>query len=272
MIVVSPGEFMMGTPAGGYEAIEDTGEAPQVRITIAEGFAISRTEVTIAQFREFADATELDQTGDCRVWADGRWTTRAGVTWRQGSDEVPVACVSWHEAQGYVKWLSERTGHVYRLPSEAEWEYAARGGTTAPRWWGWNSFEGVSISQACDNANVYDIEAQAVLGFPWPNARCNDRHVFRSPAASFPPNPFGLHDVIGNVWEWTADCYTRGYWNRPTDGRAWIWQGGCEARVRRGGSWATRPLQSRATNRGHALADFRGSETGFRIVREILGD
>ena len=268
------GSFSMGTQPGGYEAIEPTGELPAVSVTVPESFAISQTEVTRAQYGAFQKETGYRVEASCRVWTEGRWslvdTQNLALTVQPTNpeDEHPVNCVSWHDAQAYADWLSAKTGARYRLPSEAEWEYATRGGVTAPRWWGWNSFEGVSISDACEHANVYDISAQAEYGFPWPHARCKDEFVNVAPVASFDTNPYGLFDTIGNLREWTADCYTGSYVNRPPDSRPWVWQGGCELRPVRGGSWATRPLQSRSANRQSADPHTRSSDIGFRVVKQ----
>lgn len=273
MVEVPAGEFSMGTAPGGYEAVEPTGEQPAVKLVVPEPFLIGEAEITQRQFEAFVRHSGHETTGSCRTWAEGRWTTATSADWRskpagaeRGAD-YPVTCVSWRDASAYARWLSETTGKAYSLPSEAEWEYAARGGVAAPRWWGWNSFEGVSISDACEHANVFDVDARPVYPFPWPHARCRDGYAQVAPIKSFDANAYGLFDAIGNVWEWTADCYTASYANRPRDARAWKWSGGCEARPIRGGAWSSRPLQSRATNRAHRAADYRAADLGFRVTR-----
>ena len=268
------GSFAMGSALGNYEQPEDTGETPPVTITVRSPFLIAATEVTVRQFARFVAATGFRPSAHCRVWTGGRWTTATDADWHgdPGSvklrDDLPVTCVGWADARAYASWLSTVTGKHYRLPSEAEWEYAARGGVAAPRYWGWNSFEGVSISDACDNANVYDVTASRVFGFAWPYARCADGYSALAPVATFKPNAYGLYDMIGNAWEWTQDCFTASYVNRPPDSRAWEWSGGCEERVMRGGGWASRPLQARATNRGHGDPGYASRDVGFRIARD----
>lgn len=275
MVVIPAGEFLLGTQPGGYEAIEPTGESPAVKVQVLEAFAIGVTEVTRSQFAQFLSQSGYQWAGSCRAWKDGRWTRASGASWLAPGQPTaprpdhPVNCVSWADTQVYLQWLSEASGYEYALPSEAEWEYAARGGTVAPRWWGWNSFEGVSVSDACEHANVYDIGARANYPFPWPHARCNDGFADVAPVGSFDANPYGLKDIVGNLWEWTADCYTGSYVNRAADSRAWVWEGGCETRSVRGGGWSSRPLHSRASNRSHLPGSYRSSDLGFRVARKL---
>lgn len=274
MLPIPQGSFTMGTRPGGYEQAENTGETPPAAIAVPAAFLMSQTEVTVAQFAAFVSAARYRPAARCRAYLDGRWTTTSKADWRTAPDGdamaggLPATCVTWSDAQAYALWLSAKTGQHYRLPSEAEWEYAARGGIDAPRYWGWNSFEGVSISDACDNANTYDVTAMRVFAFGWPHAQCADGFTGLAPAATFRPNAFGLYDMIGNAWEWTQDCYTASYANRAKDSRPWLWSGGCEERPVRGGSWASRPLQARAANRGHREPSFAGNDLGFRVARD----
>ena len=189
----------------------------------------------------------------CRVWAGGQWIQDPDRSWRDPGfaaaprDDDPVVCVSWDDAHAYAEWLAAESGKRYRLPSEAEWEYVARGGTSYPRFWGENdSREDLVLSLACDYANVYDASAVDALGLPGPNARCSDRAPTLAPAGQYKPNAFGVHDIIGNAREWVMDCYTASYAGRPQDARAWTWQGGCELKGVRGGSFASRPRDARA--------------------------
>ena len=253
-----PITFTKGSPE------EETGHNPdenQHKVTLTQGFYLGKFEVTQAEYQAVLQNNP-----------NGKNPNPSGFP----SQNQPVENLSWDDANYFIERLNlleHEAGHLpgtwsYTLPTEAEWEYATRGGVTAPRWWGWNSFEGVSISDACEHANVYDISAQAEYGFPWPHARCKDKFVNVAPVASFDTNPFGLYDTIGNLREWTADCYTGSYVNRPPDSRPWVWQGGCELRPVRGGSWATRPLQSRSANRQSADPDTRSSDIGFRVVKQ----
>ena len=274
VVVIPAGDFLMGTQVGGYEVVPDSGEAPPLQVSIRKAFAIGKTEVTRAEFEVFLDDTDHELANRCVGWDDG-WAPRDGKDFtdpphpNRPRDDHPANCVTHGDAEAYVAWLSEKTGEAYRLPSESEWEYAARAGTTAPRYWGMNSFEGVSISLACDNANVFDITGQETYPFSWVYARCDDGHADVAPVASYPPNPFGLHDMIGNLYEWTSDCHTGSYWGRPADERPWVWEGGCGRKVIRGGSWIVRPVHARAAWRVGAVATNATSFTGFRVVREI---
>jgi formylglycine-generating enzyme required for sulfatase activity len=274
MAVVPAGKFVMGTAGGSEEFDEDTGELLQLSVNIEKAFALGKTEVTTAQYAEFIRESGYTPALGCRLWND-RWVMDPKGDWRGAGQlrapkpTAPAVCVSWTDAKAYAAWLSTKTGKKYRLPSESEWEYAARAGTTAPRYFGMNSFEGVSISLACDNANVYDVTAQGSYPFPWPYARCKDNHADLAPAGSFKANPFGLHDMIGNVAEWVEDCYTASYWGRPTNEKAWVWQGGCEARGLRGGSWISRPADSRSAKRMSAPAGTHTTYVGFRLARDL---
>lgn len=256
MVVVNAGSYQMGTPVGAYEVNVESGEGPPIQITIRHAFALSRTEVTVAQFNQF-----LTDTGY-------RYTAQCGAA--SQNDRHPIACVNFSDAVAYSQWLARKTVQGYRLPSESEWEFAARAGTTWPRPWGANnSFEGVSISLSCDNANVYDITSQTQYPQAWPYARCDDGFAAVAPVASFPASEYGLHDMVGNVREWTADCFTASYWGRPPDERAWTWAGGCERRVVRGGGWLSRPKDARPARRLGLDAGARAQDLGFRVARTL---
>lgn len=274
MVVVPAGKFIMGTPGGSEEMDEDTGETYQLAVTIDKPFGLGKTEITTAQYGEFAREADYKPDPGCRLWND-RWLNdpkgdfRGAGQMRAPKPNFPFVCVSWTDAKAYAAWLSKKTGKTYRLPSESEWEYAARGGTTSPRYFGMNSFEGVSISLACDHANVYDVTSQAKYPFPYPYARCKDNYEDLAPAASFKPNAFGLYDMTGNVWEWVEDCYTGAYWGRPPNQAAWVWQGGCETRGLRGGSWISRPADARSAKRHSEPITTKTTYIGFRIARDL---
>ena len=276
MVVVPAGTFVLGTSADARERDAERGESPPLAVTMSRAFAIGRTEITVAQYREFVTATLYSAPSDCRIASGGAWLRLPDRNWTQPgfpqpqADNEPVVCVSWDDAKAYTDWLTRRTGKIYRLPSETEWEYAARGGTTTPRYFGdRDSDEDSVLSVACDYANVYDASAVVELPFGYPSARCSDGHTYTAPVASFKPNAFDLYDMIGNVREWLQDCFTGSYVGRPPDGRAWEWAGGCELRGARGGSWATRPGESRAAARGGEPQGLRQSDLGFRVVREL---
>jgi formylglycine-generating enzyme required for sulfatase activity len=275
LALVPPGAFSMGTAPDAAEVDPSTGETPPVPVSITRPFFVSAREVTVADFRRFVEDSGYEPPLGCRVWLGGQWVHERDRSWRDPgfatapADDDPVVCVNWVDARAYAEWLSGKTGRRYRLPSEAEWEYVARGGTSFPRFWSaTDSQEEKVLSRACDYANVYDATAAAVYELPWPNAHCSDGAVGVIATGRYEPNAFGAYDVIGNVREWLQDCYTASYHGRPRDGRAWTWQGGCELKVVRGGSWASRPREARAAARDAELPTLRQSDLGFRVARD----
>jgi len=173
-----------------------------------------------------------------------------------------VINVNWDDAKAYTAWLSRKTGHTYRLPSEAEWEYAARAGTTAARYWG------ASADDACGYANGHDRTSKRVNQFDWSSHDCDDGYAQTAPVGSFEANVFGLHGMLGNVWEWTEDCWNESYAGAPSDTNLWK-AGDCSRRVLRGGSWSDLPWSVRSANRFRdGAANWYGND-GFRIVRTL---
>jgi formylglycine-generating enzyme required for sulfatase activity len=249
MVVIPAGSFVMGSPAG--EPGRDDNEGPQHEVTIPRAFALGRHEVT------FAEWDACVRGGGCRHRADD-------MGWGRGPR--PVIDVSWDDADDYVRWLSRKTGQEYRLPSEAEWEYAVRAGSatarSAPRFWGGDP------ADACRYANVYDLAGRSALGLDWAHHDCQDGYAQTAPVGRFRPNDFGLYDVLGNVWEWMADCWHDSYQGAPGDGGAWL-TGDCTRRVLRGGSWNDGPTNGRSANR---LGDAGGNRyiiVGFRLTRTL---
>lgn len=266
LVVVPPGEFVMGHDGGEPGRYE----GPVREMQIARAFALGRHEVTQAQFRAFVEATGHETHGGCRVWDGERWDEPDWANWqdpgygRPPADDEPVACVSWLDARAYVAWLSELTGQPYRLPTEAEWEYAARAGATGEFSWGDDELE------ACRWANVYDLSGAAAHGFPWEPVQCDDGQAGVSVIGSFPPNAFGLYDMLGNVWEWVEDCYVVPYPDDgPRDGSAVQVEGPCDRRSVRGGSWITRMYRHRLTWRGRDPEPTLFSFFGFRVARDL---
>jgi len=275
LAVVPPGQFMMGSPPDAPELDPASGESPAIEISFSRPFLVSKREITVGEFRRYVEATGTKAVPGCRIWAGGQWVQDPDRSWRDPGfaaaprDDDPVVCVSWNDARAYAEWLSSESGKRYRLPSEAEWEYVARGGTPFPRYWGeHDSREDLPLSLACDYANVYDSSAVDALRFPYPNARCSDGATGLAPVAQYKPNAFGVHDIIGNAREWVMDCFTGSYAGRPQDVRAWTWQGGCELKGVRGGSFASRPRDARAPARGAELTGHRQSDLGVRVVRD----
>jgi formylglycine-generating enzyme required for sulfatase activity len=222
MVVIPAGTFRMGDTQGSER------EKPVHEVSIKR-FAMGRYEVTFAEYDKFANATGRKKPND-RGWGRGN---------------RPVINVSWHDAVAYTEWLSEQTGEEYRLPSEAEWEYAARAGTKTKYCWG------NEIGK--NRANCNDCGSQ------WDKKKT-------APVGSFKANPFGLHDTVGNVWEWVADLWHDNYKGAPTDGS--VWEGGNDIRrVLRGGSWGN--VSYDAARRGNHNPSGRNYNIGFRVVRRV---
>ena len=268
MVIVPPGNFIMGTAANAKEVDPSRGETPQAKIAIARTFALGRTEVTRGQYKQFVAETGHQTKHQCRVW-DKEFKESDTANWEQPmqpaepKDDHPVACVSWNDAVAFAAWLSQKTGHTYRLPSTAEWEYAARAGTTSSRFWG------DSPDDACQYANTFDISSAEKYPFNWVHAQCKDGYADVAPVGKFKPNAFGLYDMIGNVWEWQADCYAGSSQGRPKDGTAWVWEGCGEFHENRGGGWMTAPERNRIAWPGRDDPDKRDNFFGFRIARSL---
>ena len=238
------GQFIMGSPPS--EAGRFDSEGPPHMVTIAQPFAVGKYEVT---FREW-DACVAEQA--CGEAKDKGW----------GRDLRPVINISYEQAVGYVEWLSETTGKKYRLLSEAEWEYAARAGSDKARFWG------SSPDRACQYANVYDLTGKAKLKYDMENFGCDDGYANTAPVGAFKPNAFGLHDMLGNVWEWVEDCWNASYAGAPVDGRTWS-TSDCSRRVFRGGSWSNRPRSVRSAFRNGGRPTDRSDNLGFRVARTL---
>jgi formylglycine-generating enzyme required for sulfatase activity len=235
MIVLPGGSFMMGAPASLSRAQGYANEIPQHLVTFAKQFAVAKYALT------FADWDTCVKGGGC----NGHLPSDQG--WGRGN--YPVINVSWDDAQQYVAWLSRVTGKTYRLLSEAEYEYATRAGTTTIYPWGDNIGK--------NNADCYDC------GSKWDGKQT-------APVGSFPPNKFGLYDMVGDVWEWTEDCVHSNYDGAPANGSAWI-GGDCGDRVTRGGSWGFGPGGLRSADRsGWAGIDQRTGALGFRVARTLV--
>ncbi|MDE2652574.1 MAG: formylglycine-generating enzyme family protein [Gemmatimonadota bacterium] len=253
MVVVPAGSFMMGSPSdeeGRYRL-----EGPQHEVTIGSPLAVGVYEVT---FEEWDACVTAGGCGGHRPGDEG---------WGRG--RRPVINVSWEDAQAYVQWLSRETGEEYRLLSEAEWEYAARAGTDTPRYWS-------GEPEHCRHANGLDQDlARTSEGRAWMNeynrlnpAQCADGHEKSAPAGSYPPNAFGLHDVMGNVNEWTQDCWNNSYSDAPDDGSAWM-SGDCSSRSLRGGGWLGGARVLRSAFRIGYPAGNRYFLIGLRVARSM---
>jgi formylglycine-generating enzyme required for sulfatase activity len=179
-----------------------------------------------------------------------------------------VETLDWYAAMAFCDALSSLEGSpagTYGLPTEAEWEYAARAGTLSRYPWG------DAPDDACDTANLYDLSAQDSYAFGWAPTRCRDNYPDVAPVGALRANGFGLHDMIGNVAEWVEDCYTDSYVGRPRDGRAWVWSGGCGRHVVRGGSWASSVATAGSASREAEATDFKSDFIGFRVAVDLDG-
>ena len=225
---------LVSLPGGSFEMgsnSDDPAERPVHRVSIGHPFAIGKYEVTIEQWNACADASgcpHLDIEGNA-------------------SKTTPARNLSWDDAQAYVKWLTKTTGKTYRLPAETEWEYAARGGTTTTYWWGNEMRKGYADCKDC--------------GDPW-------RKDSPVNVGSFLPNPFGLFDMNGSVWEWVGDCWHGSYKGAPTDGRVWD-EAGCPMRVIRGGSWPDGAAYMQSATRFKYSPSVRQSQNGMRVARDM---
>lgn len=273
VLVVPTGRFLMGSPDA--EDGHRNAEGPQREVVIDTGFALGRSEVTVGEFREFIRTsgyrTTAEQEGGSSVYDEnsGRMVEGKGVTWqddyrgRRAADNLPVIHVSWDDAAAYLVWLAERTGKAYRLPSEAEYEYALRAGSATRFPWG----DGDPV-RAIGNFTGAGDRSPAHRTWRKAFPRYTDDHWGPAPVRSFPGNPLGLFDMDGNVSEWVEDCWHDTYIRAPRDSRAWV-NPGCERRVVRGGSWGSDPDQVRSAFRLSALATTRSGRVGFRVARDL---
>lgn len=257
MVVVPAGSFLMGSPENEPERGES--EGPQHTVTIAKPFAVGRHAITRGQFATFVSDTGHKTEGGAGIWTGSEWEPDPKASWRspgfQQDDSHPVVCINWDDAKAYTAWLSKKTGKTYRLLLEAEWEYAARAGTTTPFWWG----ASITPSQANYDGN-FVYQGGGSKG-EWRQATV--------PVGSFEANPWGLLNVHGNSWEWCEDVWHDDYNGAPSDGLAWLGGGNQGRRVARGGSWDLNPQNLRSANRYGINTDLRGDSLGFRLGRTL---
>jgi formylglycine-generating enzyme required for sulfatase activity len=241
MVLLPPGWFTMGSPE--TEASRQRDEGPQHNVAMKGNVALGKFEVTHDEFLAFV--TDTNRTMEPCFFDP--------IFPRNGRH--PAICLTWHDAQDYVAWLSRKAGYQYRLPSEAEWEFAARA-RRVPGTYQRLEF-GEDVEDICANANTSVKE-------------CDDGFANTAPVGSFPPNDFGIHDTIGNVWEFIEDCPTPNYEGAPADGS--VWKGGdCSKRVIRGAGWINYlPDHLRVSNRGWLGPKMSDVMTGFRVARAIV--
>jgi formylglycine-generating enzyme required for sulfatase activity len=236
MVVVPAGSFVMGSPAN--ESLRSDDEGPQRTVTFARPFAVAKFEITVDQFAAFVRASGHKVANECYTKENGSFSLRSSRSFSNPgfpqTGNHPAACLRWDDAKAYAAWLSSTTGKTYRLLSEAEWEYAARAGTKTVYPFGSDA------KQICRHANGADKSGEKAV----PSltiSDCDDGHAFTAPVGSFPPNAFGLHDMLGNVSEWVEDCWHSnvGYRGAPSDGSARTQpdKDGICLKIMRGGSW-----------------------------------
>ena len=281
MVVLNGGQFLMGSPDD--EVGRDKDEGPQHWVSV-QPFAIGRCEVTVAEFGRFVSQTgyitEAERVLEGGDKAQGCFSLflnlreilgivdpnldsskRSEFNWRnpgfEQGDNSPVVCLSWNDVQQYIRWLNYRTDKTYRLPTEVEWEYAARAGTTTP----FATGECISTEQANFNGTL-----------PYSDCLTTEENIGRTvPVASYPANPFDLFDLHGNVWEWVEDCWHGNYTGAPNDGSAWLAEnsGDCSLRVVRDGSWSNNAENLRSASRSTYYANVRDLLVGFRLARTL---
>lgn len=246
MVVVPAGEYTMGPSA--TERHEYGEMTPRMRVRIGYAFAMSKYPVTVQEFRKFAITTGYDPGGECQLDEaatrhDGKWSNPG----YDQTDDMPVVCINSDDAEAYVTWLSSVTGQSYRLPAEAEFEYARRAGTTTSYWWGDEIGSNNAVCNACGSA--WDDK--------WP-----------APVGAFKANPFGLYDIGGNIWSRTADCWTEALGSGPFDGSANV-SGDCNQAMVRGGGYRSPPARLRSYLRHPTPSDKRYNDDGLHVVRDL---
>jgi formylglycine-generating enzyme required for sulfatase activity len=267
MVVLPVGRVLLGsseaeTTREGRPPTSAAFERPQREIAFDRPFAVGQSHVTRREYAAFAQATKRD-VGGCVVVITGKWSDgrQPGYSYRNVGfaqrDDEPALCVDWQDAQAYAAWLSAKTNARYRLLTEAEWEYAARGGTTTARWWGDDT------ASICTRVNGGDRAYAALMpDDKTANTACSDGFGHTNPVRRFAANPFGLHDMLGNAWQWVADCFTA-VPGAPSP------TGPCVARSIRGGSWHNGVAVLRPATRFSLPATMRSSSLGFRVMREL---
>lgn len=265
MVLIPQGKYLMGSPnvEERWEAY-DGREDPQHEVKIGQPFALGKYPVTVSEFSVFVADAKYDMGKSARIWDGKEWKDTPGKGWHdpgftQNGDH-PVCCVSWEDAQMYIKWLNKMLGlgegqETYRLPSEAEWEFACRAGTTTPF--------SVGATISTEQAN---FDGSRTYG----GGRKGEFRRKTTPVGSFPANALGLHDMHGNACEWCQDVWHVNYEGAPTDGSAWTSGGDSSQRVLRGGSWSYAPRGVRSANRSKYNLSARKGKYGFRLARTVL--
>jgi formylglycine-generating enzyme required for sulfatase activity len=272
MVALPSGAFMMGATEDEFQGENKryrfmyVNETPRHEVHV-KSYALAKFDVTRKQFETFVDATGFHEKG-CRVFKQGRWYFDPSADWKNPgfsqTDRDPVVCVSWFDAEKFIAWLNTKLPktavHRYRLPTEEEWEYAARASTITQAYWGSNH------ADQCRYENARDLAAR-ILDPNVPLADCNDGFVWTAPVGSFRPNPWGLYDMLGNAYQWIADCPEVGY-HPPPAVPEWM-PNHFQFRSLRGASWASIPIAVRSAGRMAAKPEDRDSTFGFRLAVDL---
>lgn len=275
MVIIPAGSVMIGSYE--TEAYWRKRERPRQKATIAKPFAMAKTETTLASFRKFMAETNHAQPpmvykGEtfegCNYFDGTRYGYVRNHNWNNPGypqrENAPVVCVSWADAAAFAKWVSQKAGRTYRVPSSVEFEYAMRAGSETP--WTW----GTDPSKACEYANIGD----QTFGRAYPlrdTFNCNDGYQYATRVGQYKANAFGLHDMLGNAWEWSNDCWHEDLTNAPLDGSSWLEEDGgqCTVRTPKGGGWTSAPSWARASARSPDGHQYRSFMLGFRLAADV---
>ena len=260
MVRIPAGEFSMGSDDSDKEAFDN--EKPKHKVTV-RAFNLAKYEVTRGQYAAFVKDTGRPSGPSCWSYKNGSWVDQSGADWRKPGfaqdDKHPAVCISLTDALAYIEWLNDKTGQVFRLPTEAEWEYAARAGTTTTRYWGDNP------DDACEYANVADQTAKQTFS-SWTIHNCTDGYAYTAPVGSFKPNDFHLYDMLGNAWEWTCSAYQDKY--SGDEKKCLSNNDATDRRAVRGGSWFNEPRDLRSADRDWLGPTRRDFDYGFRLAQD----
>ena len=283
LVSIPAGDFTMGAELAeskrlGLPDYWATREQPTHRVVIQRGFSIGQYEITRAEFAAFATETGYSPEQGCWQFVGTEWLFDASRSWRDPkidtSDDHPVTCINWHDANAYALWLTRKTGHNYRLPSEAEWEYVARAGTRTAYWFG------DSADEICRYVNLGDLTTQDAFGWDkteikyakmdnWKGQPCRDGYPTMAPVQKTVANPFGVHGLLGNANEWVADCWNDDHTTAPATQEARLGGSDCGLRVMRGQGWTAIAASTRSAFRLKMAATDRRFTFGFRVLREL---
>jgi formylglycine-generating enzyme len=282
LVPIPAGQFRMGADIEeprrlGLPEFWATREQPVREVRVEREFLLGRYELSRGEFASFVAATGYAPAPGCWHFVGSEWLFDEARSWQDAGigqdDDHPVTCVNWHDAQAYLQWLSDRTGEAYRLASEAEWEYAVRAGTDTVYWFG------DEPDAICDFVNLGDISTREQFGWDrtellyeglgdWKGQPCRDGYPTTAPVDAMPPNPFGLHGMLGNANEWVADCWNDDHTGASAGQAARLTGADCGLRVMRGQGWTAIAASTRPAFRLRMNATYRRFTFGFRVARD----